>query len=110
METFVRRFVDKTIRKAEFIPTMRLGYGIILFPLNWIVLATLAGWLSPEGWGWMAAGAMWVWGEGGSRWHAWAESHMHDRRDAIDGHAFWHGSSHEAVRKAWAHYLEVVNN
>ena len=110
METFVRRFVDKTIRKAEFIPTMRLGYGIILFPLNWIVLATLAGWLAPEGWGWMAAGAMWVWGEGGSRWHAWAESHMHDRRDAIDGHTFWHGSSHEAVRKAWAHYLEVVNN
>ena len=34
---FVKRLVQRTIKKAEFVPTVRLGLGIVLFPVWWFL-------------------------------------------------------------------------
>ena len=109
-ELVIRRFVAKTVRKAEFVSTMRIGYGILLFPLTWLLASLLAGLLAPEGSGWLAAGAMWVWGQGGSRFYAWSQSEQHARTDAAEGHSFWHDASRDNERKAWLEYLNAVHS
>jgi 1-acyl-sn-glycerol-3-phosphate acyltransferase len=108
-ELLIRRFVAKTVRKAEFVSTMRIGYGILLFPLTWFLTSLLAGGLAPDGSGWLAAGAMWVWGQGGSRFYAWAQSEKHGRADAKEGESFWHDNGRVNQRKAWQRYLEAVH-
>ena len=32
-QTLVKRLVQRTVKKAEFVPTMRLGYGILALPV-----------------------------------------------------------------------------
>ena len=108
-ELFIRRFVAKTVRKAEFVSTMRVGYGILLFPLTWVLTSLLAGLLAPDGSGWLAAAAMWVWGQGGSRIFAWSQSEQHARTDAVEGHSFWHDAQRAEERAAWERYLEAVH-
>ena len=63
---------------------------------------------APEGWGWLAAAAMWVWGQGGSQLHTWAQTKLHDLHDRRDGEAFWNGKKFAPVKKAWQRYLDVL--
>lgn len=107
---FVTRYVDKTIKNREFVPTVRLGLGIVLFPLWWFLLSIVAGLIAPAGWGWLTAGLVWFWGQAGSRLLAWSTTQRHDRADASDGRAFWHDAGLTKVRDAWKAYLEAVNN
>lgn len=107
---FVIRFVEKTIKNRDFVPTMRLGISILLFPLWWFLLSIVAGLIAPAGWGWLTAGLVWFWGQAGSRFFAWSTTQQHDRADASDGHTFWHDSQLAKVRDAWQAYLEAVNN
>ena len=107
---FVTRYVDKTIKNREFVPTVRLGLGIVLFPLWWFLLSIVAGLIAPAGWGWLTAGLVWFWGQAGSRFLAWSTTQQHDRADASDGRAFWHDAGLTKVRDAWKAYLEAVNN
>ena len=105
---FLVRYVNKTVKKLEFVATMRFGYGILIFPLTWLIWAALAGGLAPDGWGWIAASGMWVWGQCGSRIHTWAQSKLHDLQDRRDGQHFWHDKDHEELRTAWQDYLNAV--
>lgn len=107
---FVTRYVDKTIKNREFVPTMRLGLGIVLFPVWWFLLSIVAGLIAPTGWGWLTAGLLWFWGQAGSRFFAWSTTQKHDRADALDGQAFWHDSGMAKIRDAWKAYLKAVNN
>ncbi len=110
VQWFVTRYVDKRIKNREFVPTMRLGLGIVLFPLWWFLLSIVAGLIAPAGWGWLTAGLVWFWGQAGSRLLAWSTTQRHDRADASDGRAFWHDAGLTKVRDAWKAYLEAVNN
>lgn len=107
---FVTRYVDKAVKNVEFVPTMRLGMGIVLFPLWWFLLSIVAGLIAPAGWGWLTAGVVWFWGQAGSRFLAWSITQKHDRADALDGKVFWHDSRLAKVRDAWTAYLKAVNN
>jgi len=109
MQLFIERFVSKTVRKAEFVSTMRLGYGILLFPLTWLLWSGIAAATAPAGLGWAAAGLMWVWGQGGSRIYAWSQSEGHARRDQTDGEQFWSDAGLNEVRKAWEKYLTLLD-
>lgn len=109
-QMFVTRYVNKTIKKVEFVPTMRLGFGILLFPLSWLLWSVLAGLLAPGGWGWLTAGAVWLWGQAGSRLFAWTTSQIHDRHDALEGQSFWHDPKRSKLRDTWTAYLSLVNN
>lgn len=109
-EFFIRRHVAKTVKKPEFVSTMRLGIGILLFPLTWLLESILAGAVSPTGTGWFAAGAMWVWGQGGSRFAAWVESERHIQRDAAEGESFWHAPERSEEREAWTNYLSAIRD
>ena len=102
--------MNKTIKNVEFVPTMRLGMGVLLFPVWWFLLSIVAGLIAPSGWEWLTAGLVWFWGHAGSRFLAWSTTQQHDRVDAYDGHTFWHESGLEKVRDAWTAYLEAVNN
>ncbi|MAA97026.1 MAG: hypothetical protein CMN86_01915 [Stappia sp.] len=107
---FVTRYVDKTIKNREFVPTVRLGLGIVLFPVWWFLLSIVAGLIAPAEWGWLTAGLVWFWGQAGSRLLAWSTTQQHDRADTSDGRAFWHDAGLAKVRDAWKAYLEAVNN
>ena len=100
--------VQRSVKKPEFVATMRFGYGILLMPLTWLIWSGLAALAAPEGWGWLAASAMWVWGQGGSRMHAWAQSKLHNLQDRRDGEDFWKDQHGIHVRKAWQQYLDVL--
>ena len=100
--------VQRSVKKLEFVATMRFGYGILLMPLTWLIWSGLAALAAPEGWGWLAASAMWVWGQGGSRMHAWAQSKLHNLQDRRDGEDFWKDQHGIHVRKAWQQYLDVL--
>ena len=100
--------VQRSVKKLEFVATMRFGYGILLMPLTWLIWSGLAALAAPEGWGWLSASAMWVWGQGGSRMHAWAQSKLHNLRDRRDGEDFWKDQHGIHVRKAWQQYLDVL--
>lgn len=100
--------VQQSVKKLEFVATMRFGYGILLMPLTWLIWSGLAALAAPEGWGWLSASAMWVWGQGGSRMHAWAQSKLHNLRDRRDGEDFWKDQHGIHVRKAWQQYLDVL--
>jgi hypothetical protein len=109
-QTLVKRLVQRTVKKAEFVPTMRLGYGILALPCSWLMFSAVAGLMAPTGCGWACAGAMWLWGQAGSRLHDWSATQLHDHRDAVEGHSFWHEHSHAKLREAWMEYLKAVNN
>lgn len=106
--TLISAHVQRSVKKPEFVATMRFGYGILLMPLTWLIWSGLAALAAPEGWGWLAASAMWVWGQGGSRMHAWAQSKLHNLQDRRDGEDFWKDQHGIHVRKAWQHYLDVL--
>ena len=106
---FITSFVDRSVKKLEFVATMRFGYGILLLPLTWLIWASLAALAAPQGWGWLAAAAMWLWGQGGSRLHTWAQSKLHDLQDRHDGEVFWNSQDLAPVRQAWGHYLRALN-
>jgi len=106
--TFITSHVNRSVKKLEFVATMRFGYGILLIPLTWLIWSGLAAMAAPEGWGWLAAAAMWVWGQGGSQLHTWAQTKLHDLHDRRDGEAFWNGKKFATVKKAWQHYLDVL--
>ena len=110
VQWFVTRYVNKTIKNREFVPTVRLGLGIVLFPVWWFLLSIVAGLIAPAGWGWLTAGLVWFWGQAGSRLLAWSTTQQHDRVDTSDGRAFWHDAGLAKVRDAWKAYLEAVNN
>lgn len=109
-QTLVKRLVQRTVKKTEFVPTMRLGYGILALPCSWLMFSAVAGLMAPTGCGWACAGAMWLWGQAGSRLHDWSVTQLHDHRDAVEGHSFWHEPSHAKLREAWTEYLKAVNN
>ena len=109
-EILIKRVVSKTVKQREFVSTMTLGYGMILFPLTWFIESIIAGLVAPPGLGWIAAGCMWVWGQVGSRIRAWIVSKQHESRDAVDGTTFWNETAMEEVRNAWKYYLEVVHS
>lgn len=109
-QMLVNYCVKKTTKNAEFVPTMRLGFGVVIFPLSWLVFSLLAGLFAPLGSGWLTAGFVWLWGVAGSRFFAWSTTQEHDRRDASDGRSLWHDDSNGALRQAWTVYLESVNN
>ena len=106
--TLISAHVQRSVKKLEFVATMRFGYGILLMPLTWLIWSGLAALAAPEGWGWLSASAMWVWGQGGSRMHAWAQSKLHNLRDRRDGEDFWKDQHGIHVRKAWQQYLDVL--
>lgn len=106
--TLISAHVQRSVKKLEFVATMRFGYGILLMPLTWLIWSGLAALAAPEGWGWLAASAMWIWGQGGSRMHAWAQSKLHNLQDRRDGENFWKDQHVVHVRKAWQHYLDVL--
>lgn len=106
--TLISAHVQRSVKKLEFVATMRFGYGILLMPLTWLIWSGLAALAAPEGWGWLAASAMWIWGQGGSRMHAWAQSKLHNLQDRRDGENFWKDQHGIHVRKAWQHYLDVL--
>ena len=108
--TFITSHVNRSVKKLEFVATMRFGYGILLMPLTWLIWAGLAALAAPDGWGWLSAAVMWIWGQGGSRLHAWAQSKLHDLRDRRDGEAFWTGKTFEPVKAAWQHYLRLLQD
>ena len=108
-QLFIDRFVSKTVKKVEFVSTMRLGFGILLFPLTWLVWSAVAGLLAPDGLGWAAAGLVWVWGQGGSRTYAWSQSEAHARRDQTEGARFWGDAHFSDVREAWKGYLALLD-
>ena len=109
-QMLVNYCVKKTTKNAEFVPTMRLGFGVVIFPLSWLVFSLLAGLFAPLGSGWLTAGFVWLWGVAGSRFFAWSTTQEHDLRDASDGRSLWHDDSNGALRQAWTVYLESVNN
>ena len=108
LQWLIQWWVGRTVKKAEFVSTMRLGYGMLLFPLYWMLLALLAGSLAPVGFGWPMAAVIWVWGHGGSHVYAWSTSLVHMVRDRNDGLAFWNASQFEETRKAWTKYVQLL--
>lgn len=108
-EQLIRRHVAKTVRKPEFVSTMRVGFGILLLPVTWLSVSALAASLAPDGQGWLWAGVAWVWGQAGSRFHAWTESEKHTRVDALEGRSFWKDSNRKEEREAWKRYLNAVH-
>jgi len=109
-ELLIQRVVSKTVKQLEFVSTMTLGYGMILFPLTWLIESIIAGLVAPPGLGWIAAGCMWVWGQVGSRIRAWIVSKQHESQDAVNGTTFWNDPKMEGLRNAWKHYLDVVHS
>ena len=87
---------------------MRLGYGIVMLPLWWLFTCALAAALAPDGLGWLAAGATWVWGQAGSRFYGWHVSAMFHEKDAKEGQAFWNDDAFAEVRSKWEVYLKTV--
>ncbi len=104
----VKWWVKRSVRKPEFVSTMRLGYGIVMLPLWWVFTCALAAALAPEGLGWLAAGATWVWGQAGSRFYGWHVSAMFHEKDAKEGQTFWNDDAFAEVRSKWEVYLKTL--
>jgi hypothetical protein len=104
----VKWWVHRSVRKPEFVSTMRLGYGIVLLPVWWLFMCAAAAAMAPEGLGWLAAGATWFWGQAGSRFYGWHVSAMFQEKDAKGGQIFWNDDAFAEVRSKWTAYLEVL--
>ena len=104
--TFITSHVNRSVKKLEFVATMRFGYGILLMPLTWLIWAGLAALVAPDGWGWLAAAAMWVVGA-----RRFSVAHLGPNQtsrpaDRRDGEVFWNREEICSCQgKAWQHYL-----
>ena len=41
---FITSHVNRSVKKLEFVATMRFGYGILLIPLTWLIWSGFAAW------------------------------------------------------------------
>lgn len=105
----IQHRVKRMVSKDDFVATLSVGLAIIFYPIIWLLWAGVGGWLAPEGWGWMAAAGMWIWGQAGSKFHDHVQGLRIQHRDANNGQVFWNDPSQAKAREAWSNYLSILH-
>jgi hypothetical protein len=94
------------IKALEFRSTLKVVSAMFIYPLTWTLIAILAGIYSPQFW--MGFLGVWTWATFGNRFYGWLQGHLHDNRDAVEGRRFWEAEGNHDLRKAWIHYIEMI--
>ena len=111
-EIFLDKKGDK-IKKVEFRSTVKIGAGMVVYPLTWTLMAIATGFiLSSQNiapW-WMGFLGMWSWATFGNKFSAWLKGHIHDHRDAVEGGKFWSDKKMTNLREAWVEYIAAIKS
>ncbi len=101
----INRRGDK-IKALEFRSTLKVVSAMFIYPLSWTLIAILVGMYSPQFW--LGFLGVWAWATFGNRFYGWLQGHLHDHRDAREGRRFWETEESHDLRKAWTHYIEMI--
>ena len=94
------------IKALEFRSTLKVVSAMFIYPLSWTLIAILAGIYTPQFW--MGFLGVWTWATFGNRFYGWLQGHLHDHRDALEGRRFWEAEGNHDLRKAWTHYIKMI--
>lgn len=94
------------IKALEFRSTLKAVSAMFIYPLSWTFIAIFAGIYTPQFW--VGFLGVWTWATFGNRFYGWLQGHLHDHRDALEGRRFWENEGNHDLRKAWIHYIEMI--
>ena len=94
------------IKALEFRSTLKAVSAMFIYPLSWTFIAIFAGIYTPQFW--VGFLGVWTWATFGNRFYGWLQGHLHDHCDALEGRRFWETEGNHDLRKAWTHYIEMI--
>ena len=100
------------VKKIEFRSTFKIGPGMFILPITWIITGSLLGWwlskndITPF---WMGFAGFYIWANWGNILYGKIVGLNHDYDDAVEDERFWSQGNNKLI-KAWKSYIEAIRS